>query len=96
MSVTRSGHDQKPPERQKLGHKPTETQKKKTMSKAAMRRFYGNPEFHYMQTCTHDVKRKGMCSFCKLIEKEAVAYLQEEQASKHTQRLHGFYRRSGV
>jgi hypothetical protein len=69
---------------------------KKKMDKAAMRRFYGNPEFHYIKSCTHDVKRKGMCSFCKLIEIEAVNYLKEERSKKDLQRLHGFYRRAGV
>lgn len=95
MSSTRTSHDQKPPRRQKIVTKSTEPQKK-PMSKAAMRRFYGTPEFHYIQTCTHDVKRKGMCALCKLIEKEATVYLREEEVKKDTLRLHGFYRRAGV
>lgn len=96
MSVTSRGssHDQNPPRRPKLASAPAEPQKK-PMTKAAMRRFYGTPEFHYIQTCTHDIKRKGMCSFCKIIETEAVQYLKEEEVKKNTQRLHGFYRRAG-
>lgn len=68
----------------------------RNMSKAVMRRYFGNSEFHYIKTCTHDTKRVGLCSFCKIIEKEAQTYLRDERAGKELQRLHGFYRRAGT
>ena len=67
----------------------------RNMDKATAKRYYGNTELHYLKTCTHDVRRSGLCSFCKIIEKEAQKYLSEERAKKDLQRQHGFYRRAG-
>ena len=83
-------HSQIPPQRKVI-----EPPKKKALTKAAIRRLYGKPEFHYIQSCSHDVKRKGKCPLCKLIEKEAVTYLKEEAAQKDVQRFQGFFRQAG-
>lgn len=86
------GPGQNPQRRKQMGRPPPP---KKNMDKATMRRFFGTQEFHFIKTCTHDIKRKGMCSFCKLIDSEAVSFLKEERVKKDMQRLQGFYRRAG-